>query len=326
MRERRARPNATGAMSEVLVGESLQIPLWAWLVFGVVVTCCLVLDLAMHRGGHETSRKAAIGWSIGWICVALAFNGFLAVTFGGQVGQEFISAWLLEKSLSVDNLVVFIVIFEKLKVPQKEQHRVLFWGIIGALVTRAIFIAAGAALLSRFHWIIYVFGAFLIYTAYKMLRRDSDDEGTAKVLRFVEKRVPFTPELHGHDFMVKLDGVWKATPLFLALLVVELSDVVFAVDSIPAVFSVTERPFIVYTSNVFAILGLRALYLVIADLLKNLEYLHYGLAGVLTFAGAKMLLSHVINIPPLVSLAVIVVVITASVVASVMHERRRGAP
>jgi tellurite resistance protein TerC len=301
-----------------------EIPYAAWLVFGGVVVMSLGADLFGHRGGRSLSRRAAAIWTVVWISVALLFGGWVALSLGRDSAEDFLTAWLIEKSLSIDNLFVFLVIFDRLRISHADQHRVLFWGIIGAFVTRAVFIASGSALLSAWHGAVYVLGAFLIFTGVKTLRDQGSDEGEGKVLAFVRRHFRFTSRTDGHRFFVVESGRRVATPLLAALVVIEISDVLFAIDSIPAVFSVTSEPFIVYSSNVFAILGMRALYLVLADLLSGLKYLRYGLSAILVLAGAKMLASAFIPISHLASLLAIVVVLTASIVPSVLERRRRG--
>jgi tellurite resistance protein TerC len=296
----------------------------AWLIFGVVVAVCLAADLLGHRGARSLSRRAAIVWSVAWISLALLFAGWVALAIGRDSAEDFLTAWVIEKSLSVDNLFVFLVIFERLRVPASAQHRVLFWGILGALVTRAIFIASGAALLSAWHEAVYVLGAFLLYTGIKTARGSGGEEGDGRVLSFVGRRLRFTSQTETQRFFLVEDGRRVATPLLAALIVIEITDVLFAIDSIPAVFSVTSEPFIVYSSNVFAILGMRALYLVLADLLSGLKYLRYGLAGILMLAGAKMLVSAEFHVPHVVSLIAIVLVLTASIIPSVVERRRRS--
>ena len=306
---------------------SLDVPLWAWLLFGVVILAGLVVDLVVHRGGRSVGRGAAIGWSIAWISVALLWAGWVALQFGADVGVDFVTAWLIEKSLSVDNMFLFVVLFAQLRIPSAEQHRVLFWGILGALISRAVFIASGATLLSRWHGAVYVLGAFLIYTGVKTARSrpapaDGSGEGDGgRVLAFLRRHLPFTSQLHGHRFVVVEAGRRVATPLLLAVIAVEATDIMFAVDSVPAVLAVSNAPFIVYSSNVFAVLGLRALYLVLASGLKDMRYLHFGLAGILVLAGGKMVLSSVLHVPHLVSLAAIALILIASIVPSVIARR-----
>ncbi|HEX4445722.1 MAG TPA: TerC/Alx family metal homeostasis membrane protein [Polyangiaceae bacterium] len=306
------------------MNSSLQVPAVAWLVFAGVVLASLAADLLGHRRGRGLGRRGAIVWSLIWVSVALLFGGWVWVSLGRDAGEDFLTAWLIEKSLSIDNLFVFLVIFERLRIPQKEQHRVLFWGIIGAFVTRAAFIASGAALLAAWHGAVYVLGAFLVYTGLKTLREHAGqaeaDEG--RILRLVRRLVPFTSRSEGGRFFVVENGKRSATPLLMALIVIETSDIVFAIDSIPAVFSVTSEPFIVYTSNVFAILGMRALYLVLADLLSGLKYLRYALSGILVLAGAKMLLAHFFVVPHAISLLAIAVMLAGAIVPSVIERRR----
>jgi tellurite resistance protein TerC len=303
---------------------AVPVPPWAWAVFAVVVAVSLVVDLVGHRGDHETGRKKAVIWSIVWIAVSLGFCAWIGIQFGRADATDFLTAYLMEKSLSIDNLFVFLVVFSLLKIPANEQHRVLFWGIIGALVSRAIFIASGAALLAKWHNIVYVLGAFLLYTAWKTARsHGKPDDGENKTVAWLRRRLRITAELRGHHFVTREAGRLVGTPLLLALLTIELTDIAFALDSVPAVFSVTEDPFIVYTSNVFAILGMRALYIVLAGLLAGLVYLRYGLAAILALAGFKMMTSKIFHIPHSASLLAIVVILVASIVPSVIVKRRR---
>jgi len=290
-----------------------------WLLFGGVVLVSLVVDLLAHRGGHGASRQSAVMWSAIWIVVAFLFAGYVAYELGAAAASDFVSAYLMEKSLSVDNLFVFLLVFSALGIPAAEQHRVLFWGIIGALVARAAFIAGGTALLAGWHDVVYVLGAFLLYTAYKTARSGSlQAEGESKALAFLRRHLPITSRLHGHHFFARENGRLLGTPLLLALLTIEASDVMFAIDSVPAVFAISEDPFIVYSSNVFAILGLRALYLVLADLLRGLRYLHYGLAAILALAGTKMIVSKHFHVPQYVSLGAIVAILAIAIVSSVL--------
>ena len=305
---------------------SAQIPQTAWLIFGAVIVVSLAADLFGHRGGRSVSRRAAVIWSLVWISVALLFGGWVAMALGRDSAEEFLTAWLIEKSLSIDNLFVYLIVFERLRIPGEDQHRVLFWGILGAFVTRAAFIASGAALLSAWHGAVYVLGAFLIYTGIKTARDrggDEADEAEGRVLSLVRRRLRFTSRTDSHRLFVVDGGRRVATPLLAALVVIEITDILFAIDSIPAVFSVTSEPFIVYSSNVFAVLGMRALYLVLADLLKGLKYLRYGLGGILVLAGAKMLASAFVDIPHVASLIAILVVLAAAIVPSLVERRRR---
>lgn len=306
---------------------SFSVPTWAWALFAGVVLAALVTDLVMHRGDRGDGRRAALAWSGIWIGVSLLFAGFIGIELGGHHAQAFINAWLVEKSLSIDNLFVFLLIFRQLRVPHSEQHRVLFWGILGAFVTRALFIGTGSIILEHFHFATWLFGAFLLYTGQKAVRTSPDDESESesKVLAWLERRLPFTSKRHGHAFLVVEAGRRVATPLLLALVAIELSDIMFAVDSIPAVFAISKEPFIVFTSNVFAILGLRALYLVLADVVADLKYLHYGLGALLLFVGAKMLVSSFVHIPHILSLVITVAILAAAIIPSLIVRRRERA-
>lgn len=309
--------------------------IWLWIGFNVFVLAMLALDLGVfHRKSHAVSAKEALTWSIVWITLSLAFNAVIyffwdrMVPGSSYTNQEaalaFLTGYLIEKSLSVDNIFVFILIFTFFGVPGKYQHRVLFWGILGALIMRGALIAVGAVLLERFHWIIYVFGAFLIFTGIRMaLKHDENVEPDKNpVVKFFRRFMPVTENFEGDKFFVRRAGQLMATPLFLILLVVESTDLVFAVDSIPAIFAVTEDPFIVYTSNVCAILGLRALYFLLADIMDKFEYLKYGLAAVLTFVGIKMVIVEFYKIPVGVSLGVVAGILTISILASLWKARR----
>jgi tellurite resistance protein TerC len=298
---------------------ALVVPAWAWALLAGVMLLLVTIDLVAHRGDHVDSKRRALVWSIVWVAAAVVFGGLVAVYFGASAAEQYFAAYLLEKSLSVDNLFLFVVIFGALGIPREEQRRVLTWGIVGALVTRGLFIAAGAAVLHRWHEVTYVFGAILVITAFKMLR---EHDGPSKLLPWLERHLPWTRERAGHAFLVRRNGRLLATPLMVALIAIELTDVVFALDSIPAAFAVSQEPFIVYSSNVFAILGLRALYVVLVGAIADLRYLKYGLAAVIAFAGIKMLAASWVVISPLASVAIIAGVIGAAVVASVVARRR----
>lgn len=279
----------------------------------------LALDLGVfHRKSHEVSTKEALTWTIVWITLALIFNGILYFWKGQQQALEFFTGYLIEKALSVDNIFVFIMIFSYFQVPAKYQHKVLFWGILGALVMRVIFIFAGVALIEKFHFTIYIFGAILIYTGYKMFNHNQAkiDPEKNPVVRFFRKIMPVTPQMHDDKFFVRLNGKRFATPLFLVLILIETTDLIFAVDSIPAILAITQDQFIVYTSNVFAILGLRSLYFALAGIVHRFWLLTYGLAIVLLFVGTKMLLIDVYKIPIAWSLLFIAITITGSVILS----------
>jgi len=298
----------------------LVVPAWAWALLAGLMLLLISIDLLAHRGDHAESRRRALVWSLVWVAAAVAFGVFVAVYFGGEAAEQYFAAYLLEKSLSVDNLFLFLVIFTALGIPANEQRRVLTWGIVGALVTRGVFIGLGSVVLHRWHEVTYLFGAILVITALKMLRESDDKEN--RLLPWLERRLPWTRERHGHAFVVRQAGRLVATPLLLALIAIELTDVVFALDSIPAAFAVSEEPFVIYSSNVFAVLGLRALYIVLVGAIAQLRYLRYGLSAVLAFAGAKMLVASWIKIPPLLSVAVIATMIGVAVLASVIATRR----
>ena len=302
----------------------MDISIWFWVGFNAFVLAMLAVDLGVfHRQAHEVHLKEAAIWSAVWVSLALLFNVGVFLLWGSEAGLQFLTGYLIEKSLSVDNIFVFVMLFTFFAVPARYQHRVLFWGILGALLMRGTFIAAGAYVLERFHWVIYVFGALLIVTGIKMaLRVDAYDPAANPILRFVRSILPFTDRYHEDRFWVKEAGRWVATPLFLVLLLVEFTDLVFAIDSIPAIFAITTEPFLVYTSNVFAILGLRSMYFLLAGVVHRFVYLKYGLAGVLVFVGAKMMLVDVVKIPIALSLAVVGTFIGGSIVLSL----RRRAP
>ncbi len=293
-----------------------------WVSFTAFVLALLALDLGVfHRKSHAVGMKEAATWSVVWVTLALGFNAWIWHRFGPQRGLEFLTGYLIEKALSVDNLFVFIVVFSYFSCPPADQHRVLFWGIVGALVMRAIFIFAGAALLSAFHWVEYVFGAFLVFTGAKILRHGEEDEIRPErnlAVRLARRILPMATDYHGHKFFVRQGGKLFATPLLLVLIVIETTDLVFAVDSIPAIFAVTTDPFIVYTSNIFAILGLRALYFLLAGIMGSFRFLKVGLGLVLVFVGAKMGLADFYKVPIGVSLLVVLGLIGGSVVLSLL--------
>lgn len=300
-----------------------QFPLWGWVAFGALVLVLLMVDLFAHRGDRAQSRKSAIAWSILWIGAGLLFNVFVWVVLGAQAAQEYLAAYLIEKSLSLDNVFVFLVIFQSLKIPQKYQRTVLSWGILGAVVFRGIFIAIGAVALERYSWISYIFGAILLFGAYRAFREDPSKQEENQIVEWLSQHLPVTGVIQGKKFISRMNGQRVATPLLIALIGIELTDILFAIDSVPAAFSVSNDPFIVYSSNVFAILGLRALYIALAHAIAELRYLHYGLAGVLGFAGLKLIIDTWVHIPPLVSVAVIVSIIAIAVWASLRERRQR---
>ena len=293
----------------------------AWAIFGVLVAGMLAVDLGIfHRTAHVVRGREAAIWSVVWIALAMSFNLGIYLVSGSNRGLEFFQAWLIEKALSVDNLFVFLAAFSYFAVPEQLQHRVLFWGILGALVTRGAFIAVGAALLATFHWVTYIFGAFLLLTGGRLLFGGDDEvhPESNPVLRLFRRFVRTTPDYEGPRFFVRRDARLWATPLLMVLVVIEASDVVFAVDSIPAVFGVTRDVFIVYTSNIFAVLGLRALCFLVARLVRRLAYLKPALALVLAFVGAKMLIGDKVHISDLVSLGVVAGLILAAALLSLL--------
>ncbi|MBP9143130.1 MAG: TerC family protein [Thermoanaerobaculia bacterium] len=302
--------------------------LWLWAGFNLFVLAMLAIDLGVfHRQAHAVSLREASIWSAVWIALALVFNLCVWKFLGPQPGVEFLTGYLIEKSLSIDNIFVIALLFAYFKVPDQYQHRVLFWGILGALVMRAAFILAGAALLGRFHWIIYLFGAFLVLTGIKMAFTPEHGLEPEKnpVVRLVRRLMPVTSDYRGANFFVREGGRLAATPLFLVLVMVEFTDLVFAVDSIPAIFAVTRDPFLVYTSNVFAILGLRSLYFLLAGVMHKFEYLKLGLAAILVFVGVKMALVDWLKIPSGISLGVIALILTVAIAASLLKARANAA-
>jgi len=299
-----------------------------WIVFNAAILVLLFLDLAVLNRGHRVIPfKNALMMSAFWISLALAFAVFIHQWMGPTKALEFVTGYLLEEALSVDNLFVFILLFAYFKVPPEEEKTVLFWGILGALLMRGVFIFAGVALVRRFHWVLYAFGVFLIYTGIQLMFGGNEEKDPSRnlVLRFSRRFLPLTDDYHGGNFVVRRDGKLLFTPLFVVLLVVETTDILFAVDSIPAILAITRDPFIVYTSNVFAILGLRSLYFALAGMMKLFHYLNYGLSIVLIFIGVKMLLPERYHVPTWAALAVIAAVLTLSVLASVLFPRRERA-
>ena len=300
--------------------------IYGWVGFNVVVLAILALDLGvLHRRSEKVTLRQAAIWSAVWVALSLCFALAVYLTMGRESGLEFLTGYLIEYALSVDNIFVFVLIFTYFNVPEKYQHRVLFWGIIGALVLRGVMIVAGSALVTRFAWTLYIFGAFLVITGIRMaLQKDETAYNPERdpVLRLARKIVPVTSEYHGKSFFVRLprpDGTTQlaATPLFIVLLIVDTTDVVFATDSIPAIFAVTRDPFIVYTSNICAVLGLRQLYFLLAGIVDKFAYLKLGLSAVLVFIGVKMLIEPFLHIPIGISLGVVALVLVTSIVASI---------
>lgn len=309
--------------------------LWLWLGFNVFVLAMLAIDLGVfHRHSHAVSFREAILWSVVWISLALLFC--VGIYFfweqlapnssynNRDAATAFLTGYLIEKSLSVDNIFVFVLLFSYFAVPALYQHRVLFWGVLGALILRGILIAVGAALIKEFHWIIYLFGAFLVFTGIRMARHTDEEVHPEQnpVVKLFRRLMPVSTDYHGENFFIKEAGRWVATPLFLVLLIVESTDLVFAVDSIPAIFAVTTDPFLVYTSNVFAILGLRSLYFLLAGVMDKFYYLKLGLSAILTFVGVKMLIVDFYKIPVVVSLGIVVGLLVIAIIASLIRSNR----
>jgi tellurite resistance protein TerC len=292
---------------------------WAWVAVIAFILGMLAVDLLFfHREAHEVSIKEAATWSAIWIAISLVFGGIIWASLGGQAAGEYISGYLIEKSLSVDNLFVFALLLSYFAVPIEHQHRLLYWGVIGALMARAIFIFAGVALLDAFHWTIYVFGTLLVITGARMATHSDTEVHPDRnpILNLLRRVVPITDEYQGQHFFIRRDGRRWATPLLAVLVVIETTDVIFAIDSIPAIFAITRNTFLVFTSNAFAILGLRALYFLLAGFLGRLRYLNVGLAAVLVFVGVKMLLTDTYHVPVWESLIAIAAMLGVSVIAS----------
>ncbi len=297
---------------------------WFW-VFNLVIAILLALDLfAFHRKTHVVQVKEALWMSAFWIAFALLFNVFVYYLRGTEDALNFLTGYLIEKALSVDNLFVFLLIFSYFRVPDHLLHKVLFWGIFGAIVMRAVFILFGIALVQNFHWIIYLFGGFLIITGIKLaMEKDKEIHPESNIIiKLFQKMIPVTPYFVEDKFFIKQEGRYLATPLCLVLLAIETTDVIFAIDSIPAIIGITEDPFIVYTSNILAILGLRSLYFALSHVLTLFHYLHYGLAFILIFIGIKMLISGYIAIPIIVSLSVVVLILIISIIASILNPKK----
>ena len=298
-----------------------------WILFNVFALGMLVLDLRVfHRHGHVVHVREALGWGALWIGLAAIFAAIVYFWQGQQPTLEFVTGYVVELSLSVDNLFVFLIIFRYFSVPDEQQYRVLFWGILGALVMRGIFIGLGVGLIHRFHWIIYGFAVVLIYSGIRFAFAGGHkfDPSRNPFLNVVRRIIPISAEYHGSSFFLRERSVWRATPLFLALVMIELTDVVFAADSIPAVLGITQNAFIVYTSNVFAVLGLRSMYFALAGMIRSFRFLHYGLSLVLIFVGVKMLLANYHRIPTSIALCVVIGVLSASVLISVLIPAAEG--
>ena len=298
-----------------------------WFVFNAFVIGLLLLDLLVfNRKAHAIRLREALSWSVFWVALSLGFNVLVYRTMGQEAGLQWLTGYLVEKALSVDNLFVFLLIFNYFKVPAQYQHRILFWGVLGALVLRAVFILVGGALLAKFHFLIYPLGAFLVFTGIRMGLSAGDpeiDPENNPVVRFLSRHLPITRQIEGGRFFVKRDGLRFATPLFVVLVMVETTDVVFAADSIPAILAITRDTFIVFTSNVFALLGLRAMYFALASMMRVFHHLHYGLSLILVFIGAKILLESVFPIPMPVALGVVGSLLVLSVLASVIWPKKK---
>ncbi len=304
----------------------LDVPLWDWGVLAIAIFGLLAIDLWRHREAHAPSPREALIESVVWVSCGLAFAGFVAIQFGSGAFGEYLSGYLIEKSLSVDNVFVWSMLFTTLAIPLKYQHRVLFWGIFGALVLRGIFIGVGSALISRFSWLLVAFGVFLVITGVRIVRH-REDEGDVEATRGVGllgRIMPVSNELDGQKFFTRLGGKRAATPLLAALFVVELTDVIFAVDSVPAILAVSNEPYLVFASNAFAILGLRAMYFLLANAKERFHFLSHALGAVLVFVGIKMMASIWYHLDTYVSLAIILALLTAAILASLARTRRLG--
>lgn len=299
----------------------MDVSLTIWVALLVGIIAMLMVDLFLHRDAHVIGVKEAAIWSAIWVAIGLAVGGVIWWFYGSEFGLQYFAGYVIEKSLAVDNVFVWAVIFSYFAVPRQYQHRVLFYGVVGALIFRAIFIAAGSWLIASFAWILYVFGAFLIITGIKMLKQRDEhmDPGKSRTLRLFRKIIPTTDEYEGQKFLVRRNGVLMATPLLAVVVVVEITDIIFAVDSIPAIFAVTQEPFLVFASNALAILGLRAMYFLLADLIHRFIYLKLGLSLVLVWVGVKMIVSHaLVKIPTVISLGIVIAIIATSIIASLV--------
>ena len=305
----------------------LDVPWWAWVALVAVIVLMLGIDLVRHRGDKEPTMRVALAESTVWVLCGLSFAVVMLIAFGSEAFGEYISGYLIEKSLSVDNVFVWSMIFGTMAIPLKYQHRVLFWGIFGALTLRAVFIFAGSALIAKFWWLLLVFGVFLVYTGVKVIRH-RDDEGEESAQRGVgvlRRFMPVTDKIEGHSFFTRIDGKRAATPLFAALVVVEVTDVIFAVDSVPAILAVSREPYLVFASNAFAILGLRAMYFLLANAKEKFHFLSHALGGILVFVGIKMSVAHWYHLNTYVSLFIILAMLTAAIILSVRYNRLAAA-
>ncbi len=293
-----------------------EVPQWAWIGFASTLFILLAIDLYSHRGAHARTRRADILWSAIWISTGLSFTFFVWWLMGADAAQEYLAAYLIEESLSLDNLFVFLLIFQTLQIPLENQRRALLWGIFGALVFRGIFIFLGVAAMERWDWITYLFGALLFFAAWRALREPQDEAVENQLVNWLARRLPMSKDRASPHLLVRENGKLLITPLLVAIIGLELSDILFAIDSVPAALSVTQREFLVYSSNAFAILGLRSLYVVLVASLEKVRYLHYGLAAVLAFAGFKIVTHDFFHVPPMLSVGIIVAILTATIVIS----------
>jgi tellurite resistance protein TerC len=301
----------------------MSVPLWGWAAVLAIILVMLAIDLLAHRKAHVVGVREALSWTLVWVALGVAFGAFIWAQYGAELGAQYFAGYVIEKSLAVDNVFVFAIIFSYFAVPREYQHRVLFYGVLGALVFRAIFIAAGSVLIASFAWILYVFGALLVYTGWRMARTRNEhiDVENSRTVKLFKRFIPTTDDFVGQKFTVRRAGRLMATPLLMVLVLVEVTDIVFAIDSIPAIFAVTQEPFLVFTSNAFAILGLRAMYFLLADLIHRFVYLKLGLSIVLIWVGVKMLLLEVWKVPTLLSLGVVTAIIAVAVIASLRATR-----
>lgn len=302
----------------------MDVPLWIWVALLGVIVVMLLIDLFMHRDGHIIEFKEAAIWSAIWVACGLLVGVAIWWVYGAEFGLQYLSGYVIEKSLAIDNVFVWALIFSAFAVPPQYQHRVLFYGVVGALIFRAIFIALGSAMIASAAWVLYIFGAFLVLTGFKMLKQRNEHMNVmeSRTYKLFRKYVPTTDHFVGQKFMVTVDGVRKATPLLAVLAIVEVTDVIFAVDSIPAIFAVTQEPFLVFASNALAILGLRAMYFLLGDLMHRFVYLKTGLSIVLVWVGIKMIVGHAwFKIPTAISLSVVLSVIAVSIIASLRVTR-----
>lgn len=304
----------------------MDVALWVWLALIGVVLGMLLVDLVMHREAHVIGVREAAVWSGVWVAVAVVVGGLIWWYYGSEFGMQYFAGYVIEKSLAVDNVFVWAMIFSYFAVPRAYQHRVLFYGVVGALIFRAIFIAAGSAIIATYAWVLYIFGAFLIFTGLKMLKQRNEhiDPGKSKTLKLFRRFIRTTDDYEGQKFLTRRNGVLMATPLLAVLVLVEVTDIIFAVDSIPAIFAVTQEPFLVFASNALAILGLRAMYFLLADLIHRFVYLKLGLSIVLVWVGIKMIVSHAFfKIPTAISLGLVIGIIAVSVIASLWASRSK---